>query len=136
MGIIYIITGQLDICLSDSGPRVVLERCVLDGDLLDCGWGVVTVVVSWWSIVILNHVSPGRCSQSGQLASVLRQSGKLFFVPLNAAPPIQPKGGGEGGGCATLATTTNTLYAHSQTIHIPRIRAARFTYESCTSNRF
>jgi len=93
MGIIYIITGQLDICPSDSSPRVDLERCVLDGDLLVWDWRVVAVAVSWWSIVILNHVSPGRCSQSGQLASVLRQSGKLFFVPLNAATPRRPKGG-------------------------------------------
>lgn len=53
MGIIYIITGQLDIRPSDSGPRVDLERCVLDGD----GRGVM--VVLRWSIVILNHVSPG-----------------------------------------------------------------------------
>lgn len=81
MGIIYIITGQLDIRPSDS-VRVWISRGV---SLMVMGIGVV--VVSWWSIVILNHVSPGGFSQSGQLAYVLRQSGKLFFVPLNAAPP-------------------------------------------------
>lgn len=63
------------------------------------------------NIVILNHVSPAGCSQSGQLVVVLRQSGKLFHAVKRCASR------GEESGCGARATTANALCARSRSIY-------------------
>jgi len=88
MGIIYIITGQLDIRPSDS-VRVWISRGV---SLMVMGIGVV--VVSWWSIVILNHVSPGGFSQSGGSIGVGPPAEwKTFFRAVKRRSTMTASGG-------------------------------------------
>lgn len=64
-----------------------------------------------YNIIILNHVSPAGCSQSGQLAMVLRQNGKLFYAVKRCASREEESG------CGARATTANTLCARSRTIY-------------------